>query len=149
MIDYSIALQTAATLASAIAAIATLWVAKNTFSFQKNSLLKAASVEQIVQLLQKIYYLKLLAGQPVLGAADEDVIELGRRIADTKHSALMLESMVSISAQSDVKKVHDIVNKLQEDSILPVGLDGPNALLNERLDEAIYALQRVYRTEMK
>jgi hypothetical protein len=149
MSDCSIALQTVAALASAVAAVAAFWVARNAFSFQRNSLLKAASIEEIVKLLQQLYYLKSLAGQPVLGAADEDVTGLGQRIADVKHSVLVLEGMVSASARAEVKKVHDIVHKLREDSVFPTGQNAPNASLNERLDKAINALQRVYRTEMK
>lgn len=149
MADCSTALQTVAALASAIAAIAAFWVAKSTFSFQRNSLLKAASVEQIVKLLQQLYYLKSLAGQPVLGAADEDVMGLQQKIAEVKHSVVVLEGMVSASGQEDVKEVYDIVHQLREDSVFPTGQNGPNTSLNERLEKAINALQRIYRTEMK
>ena len=149
MTDCSTALQTVAALASAIAAIAAFWVAKSTFSFQRNSLLKAASIEQIVKLLQQLYYLKTLAGQPVFGAADEDVIGLQQKIAEVKHSVLVLEGMVPARGRADVKEVHDIVHQLREDSVFPTGQNGPNASLNERLEKAINALQRIYRTEMK
>ena len=149
MNDYAIVLQTVAAVASAIAAAAAYWVAKSTFSFQRNLLLKTASVEKIVKLLQQIYYFKSLAGQPVFDAEDEDVIGLRQRIAEVKNDVLVLEGMVSATAREDVKDVHDVVHKLHEDNVFPTGQNGPNTPLNERLDKAIDALQRVYRTEMK
>jgi hypothetical protein len=149
MSDCSTVLQTVAALASAVAAIAAFWVAKSTFSFQKNSLLKTASIEKVIKLIQQLHYLKSLAGQPVFGAADEDVTGLGQRIAEVMHSVLVLEGMVSVSARTEMKKVRDIVHSLHESSVFPTGQNGPNASLNERLDKAINALERVYRTEMK
>lgn len=149
MTDGSTTLQTVAALASAVAAIASLWVAKNTFSFQRNSLLKAANIEQIVKLLQQLYYFKSLAGRPVLGAADGEVTRLGKRIAEIKHSVLVLEGMVSARACADVKEVHGIVHELREDSIFSTEKNEPNASLNKLLDKAIDLLQRVYRAEMK
>lgn len=149
MSDCSTALQTVAALASATAAVAAFWVARSTFSFQRNLLLKTASIEQIVKLLQQIYYLKSLAGQTALEAADEDVIKLGQRIAEAKHSVLFLEAMVPASARSDMRKVHEIVHGLREGSIFPTGQSGSNASFTAKLDEARDALQRVYRGEMK
>lgn len=149
MSDYSPVLQTVAALASAVAAIAAFWVAKSASSFQKNSLLKTATIEQIVKLLQQIYYLKSLTGQPVLGAPDEVVTGLGQKIAEAKHSILLLEAMVLESARTDIKKAHDIVHGLHEGSIFPTGQSGPNASLNAKLDGVINALQCVYRAEMK
>ncbi len=148
MSDCFTALQTVAALASAVAAIAALWVAKNAFSFQRNSLLKAASIEQIVRLLQQLYYFKSLAGQPVFGAADEEVTGLGQRIAEIKQSVFVLGAMVSASALEDVKEVQDIVHRLREDSVFPIGQNGPSPSLSRDLDKAVDALQRVYRTEM-
>lgn len=149
MSDCSTALQTVAALASAVAAIAAFWTAKNTFSFQRNSLLKVSITEQIVRLLQQLFYLKTLAGEPVFGAADEEVIGLGQKIAEAKHSVRVLEGMVSASARADVQKVHAIVHELREDSVFPTGQSGPNALLKQRLDTAIEALERAYRMEMR
>ena len=149
MSDCSTVLQTVAALASAVAAIAAFWVAKTTFSFQKNSLLKTARIEKIIKLIQQLHYLKSLAGQPVFGAADEDVTGLGQRIAEVMRSVLVLEGMVSVSAGTEMKKVRDIVHSLHESSVFPTGQNGPNVSLNERLDKAIKALERVYRTEMK
>ncbi len=71
MIDYNTILQTVAAISSAIAAILALCVVKSTFTFQKNSLLKRASIEQILKLLHQFHYLKSLTGQAVLGMADE------------------------------------------------------------------------------
>lgn len=149
MIDTSIALQTVAASSSAVAAIAAFWVARSAFTFQKNSLLKTATVEQIVKLLQQLYYLKSLAGQPVFGASDEDVTGLEQRIADVKHSLLLLGAMVPANAGQEMKKVHAIVHGLYEGGIFPSGESGPNATLSAKLDEAIDALQCVYRAEMK
>lgn len=149
MNDFSIALQMTAALASAIAAIAAFWVASRAYAFQKNSLLKIAITEQILKLLQQLYHLKRLTNQPVLGAADEDVLGLGPTIAEAKQSARLLEAMVCGGARKNMKNVHDVVHGLHEGSIFPTGQVGPNAPLNKRLDEAIGALQRVYRTEMK
>ena len=127
MSDCSTVLQTVAALASAAAAVAALWVARSTFSFHQNSLLKTSNTEQIVKLLQQLYYFKSLTGQPVLGAGDEDITAIGQRIAEAKHSVLLLEAMVSANARTDMRKVHDIVHGLREGSIFPTGQSGPNA----------------------
>src|SRR5690554_1433136 len=149
MSDCSTTLQMVAALASAIAAIAALWVARSAFSFQKNSLLKTANLEQIVKLLQQLYYFKSLTGQPVLDASDEDVTGLGQKIAEAKHSVVLLEAMVPESARTEMMNINDIVHGLHEGSIFPTGQGGPNSALRARLNDAIDALQCVYRTEMK
>ncbi len=46
-------------------------------------------------------------------------------------------------------EVYDIVHQLREDSVFPTGQNGPNTSLIERLEKAINALQRIYRTEIK
>ncbi|MBS4073067.1 MAG: hypothetical protein KGZ90_17190 [Algoriphagus sp.] len=142
-------MQTVAALASAIAAIAALWVARSTFSFQRNSLLKAANLEHIVKILQQLYYFKSLTGQPVLDASDEDVTGLGQKIAEAKHSIVLLEAMVPESARTEIMKVNDIVQGLHEGDIFPTGQGGSNSALRARLNDAIDALQCIYRKEMK
>jgi len=149
MIDTSTALQTVAALSSAAAAIAAFWVARNAFTFQKNSLLKTATVAQIIKLLQQLYYLKSLAGQPVFGARDEDVTGLWHSIAEAKSSYLQLAVMVSPKAGREMEKVRAIVYGLHEGGIFPSGESGLNASLSAKLDEAIDALLGVYRAEMK
>ena len=73
MVDYQAWLQTIAAVSAAMAAIAAAYVAKNSFAFQRNSLLKKAIIEKILEILHHIQYLKSLTTQPALMAADEDV----------------------------------------------------------------------------
>lgn len=149
MTDYNTYLQTAAAISSAIAAIAALYVAKNTFTFQKNSMLKRASIEQILKLLQQLHYLKSLTRQVALGAADEDVMGLKQRISETKGSVMALESMISAHASTDVKRIYDLAHHLREENVFALGENTPNVVLSQRLDDAISALQNIYRLEMK
>ena len=149
MTDYNTCLQTVAAISSAIAAIAALCVAKNTFTFQKNSLLKRASIEQIIKLLHQLHYLKSLTSQVALGAADEDVTGLKQRISETRGSVIALKSMISAHASADVKKIHDIAHHLREEKVFALGENTPNLVLSQRLDDAISALQNIYRLEMK
>lgn len=83
MNDYNTWLQTAAAISSAVAAITAACLAKSAFTFQRNSLLKKASIEQILKLLHQLYYLKSLTGQAALGASDEDVAGLNQRVSET------------------------------------------------------------------
>lgn len=149
MTDYSAYLQTAAALCSAIAAIAAVWVAKNTSTFQENSLLKKASIEQILKLLHQFHYLKSLRGQAVLAAADENVFGLEQRILETRESVMVLESMISAHASADVKKICDFVYKLREENVFGSDENMPNDFFNQELDDAISALKNIYRLEIK
>lgn len=151
VIDYTY-LQTVASVSSAIAAIAAVCVAKNTFAFQKNSLLKKANIEQILKLLDQLHYLKSLTGQAVLGAADEDVTGpngLEQRISETRKSFMALESMISAPTSADMKKVRDFVHGLREANVFPHDDTTPNVALSKQLDAAISALQNIYRMETK
>lgn len=149
MTDCNIYLQTAAAISSAIAAIAALCVARCTFTFQKNSLLKKASIDQIQKLLHQLHYLKSLTSQVTLCAADEDVAGLKQRISEIGVSVIALESMISAHASTDMKKIHDIAHHLREDNVFALGENMPNVVLSKRLDDAISALQNIYRLEMK
>jgi len=149
MIDYNTILQTVAAISSAIAAILALCVVKSTFTFQKNSLLKRASIEQILKLLHQIHYLKSLTGQAVLGMADEEVTGLKQRISEIRESVMALESMISDHARADVKTVSDVAHHLREENVLARDESTPNAALGQLLDDAISALQNIYRLEIK
>lgn len=149
MPDYNTYLQTAAAISSAIAALAAVCVAKNTFAFQKNSLLKKASVEQFVKLLTQLHYLKSLTGQAVLAAADGDVTGLKQRILETRESIIALESMLSVPPSADMKKLRDIVHSVREENVFAQDHNTPNITLSAQMDDAIRALQNIYRTEIK
>ena len=122
---------------------------KNTFTFQKNSLLKKAIIEHIIKLLSQLYYLRSLAGQAVLAAADEDVAGLKQRISEARESVVALEFMVSEPASADVKEIRDIVDRLREENIFAQEQDEQNVSLGAQMDDAIRLLQKVYRTEIK
>jgi putative flippase GtrA len=149
MTDYNTCLQTAATISSAIAAITAVYVAKNTFTFQRNSLLKKANIEQILKLLQQLHYLKSLTGQAVLGAADQEFTGLKQRISETRDSVKTLESMISATANADLKTVCDFVHSLNETNVFASDDNTPNVTLSRQLDNAISALQNIYHTEIK
>ena len=149
MIDYNTILQTVAAISSAIAAILALCVVKSTFTFQKNSLLKRASIEQILKLLHQFHYLKSLTGQAVLGMADEEVTGLKQRISEIRESVMALEFMISDHARADVKTVSDVAHHLREENVLARDESTPNAALGQLLDDAISALQNIYRLEIK
>lgn len=149
MTDYNTYLQTAAAISSAIAAIAAVCVAKNTFTFQKNSLLKKASIEQLLKLLYQFHHLKSLTGQAVLGSADEGVTGLKQRISEIRESVMVLESMISAHASADVKKIRDVAHHLGEENVFARDENTPNVAISQQLDDAISALQNIYRFEIK
>ena len=149
MTDYNAYMQTAAAISSAISAIAAVCVAKNTFTFQKNSLLKKASIEQILKLLHQLHYLKSLTGQAVLGATDEDVRVLKQRILETQESVMALESMISDHSSAYVKQIHDVMYHLREDNVFARDENTLNIALSQQLDGAIGVLQNIYRLEIK
>lgn len=149
MTDYNICLQTVAAVCSAVAAIAAAWVAKSTFTFQKNSLLKKASIEQIIQLLHQLHYLKSLTGQSVLGIADQEVTGLKQRISGIRESIMALESMISTYAGADVKRIRDIALHLREGNVFAHDENTPNVAISQQLDDAISTLQNIYRLEIK
>ena len=149
MTDYNTCLQTTAAISSAIAAIAAVCVAKNTFTFQRNSLLKKANIEQTLKLLQQLYYLKSLTGQAVLGSTDEEFTGLKQRILETRASVKTLESMISATTNADLRKIHDFVHSLNETNVFASDDNTPNVTLRRQLDDAISALQNIYHTEIK
>lgn len=149
MADCQTWLQTIAAISAAMAAIAAAYVAKNAFAFQRNSLLKKASIEQILKLLHQIQYLKSLTRQPVLQAADEEVIALKESISEARRSVVTLESMTTASTSQEIAIVRDVVKGLREDLIFAADDKTPNLTVAQRLDEAISALQKIYRMETK
>lgn len=149
MNDYNTWLQTAAAISSAVAAITAACLAKSAFTFQRNSLLKKASIEQILKLLHQLYYLKSLTGQAALGASDEDVAGLNQRVSETTDSLMALESMISARESADMKMVRDIVHHLREENVFARDDKTPNVPLSQQLDDAISALQNIYRLEIK
>ena len=149
MNDCNTWLQTAAAISSAVAAITAACLAKSTFTFQRNSLLKKASIEQILKLLHQLYYLKSLTGQAALGASDEDVAGLNQRVSETTDSLMALESMISARESADMKMVRDIVHHLREENVFARDDKTPNVPLSQQLDDAISALQNIYRLEIK
>ena len=149
MVDCQTWLQTIAAVSAAMAAIAAAYVAKNSFAFQRNSLLKKASIEKILELLHQIQYLKSLTTQPVLLAADEEVMSLKDRISEARKSVAMLRPMTSASTSKEIEIVRDVMDGLKEDLIFAPDGKTPSQTTAQRLDCAISALQKIYRTEIK
>lgn len=149
MVDCQTWLQTIATVSAAIAAIAAAYVAKHSFAFQRNSLLKKASIEKILELLHQIQYLKSLTTQPALMVADEDVISLKDRISEARKSVVTLRSMISASTSKEIQIVRDVMDGLEEDIIFAPDDNTSSQTTAQRLDDAISALQKIYRTEIK
>lgn len=148
-IDCNTFLQTIAAISSAIAAFVAAHLAKSAFTFQKNSLLKKATVEQILKLLHQFHYLKSLAGQGVLDAPDENITGLRQKIFETKQSVMTLEHMICAQASIDMQKIHNIVLNVHEENIFARDGNMKNYALIRQLDEAISALQRIYHTEIR
>lgn len=149
MADYQTCLQTIVAFGAAMATIAAACVAKNTFAFQRNSLLKKASIEKILELLHQVQYLKSLTSQPVLLAADEEVEGLKDRISEARKSVAMVRSMTSASTSKEIAIVCDVMDGLGEDLIFSSDNKTPNQAIAQKLDSAINALQKIYRTETK
>jgi hypothetical protein len=149
MSDYNTYLQTAAAISSAIAAIAAVYVARSTFTFQRDSLLKKVVIEQIMKLLKQLYYLRSLTVQPVLAEADEEFLGLLQQISETRASVIALESLVSTPASADVKKVRDVVFGMRKENVYTQNHKTPNDALSAQLSDAISALYKIYHTEIK
>ncbi len=62
---------------------------------------------------------------------------------------MALESMISDHARADVKTVSDVAHHLREENVLARDESTPNAALGQLLDDAISALQNIYRLEIK
>ena len=149
MADCQTWLQTIAAFSAAVAAIAAAYVARNAFAFQRNSQLKKASIEQILKLLHQVQYLKSLTSQPVLMAADEEVTGLKDRISEARKSVVTLRSMISASTNKEIAIVRDVMDGLREDLIFASDDKTPSQTIAQQLDDAISALQKIYRTETK
>jgi len=149
MIDCNAVLQTFAALGSMFAAIAALCVAKSVFSFQRSTLVKQATSDQIRKLLTQLYYLKSLTGQAVLGAEDDAIIGLASYIADTKASVAVLEAMMTVPKSPDARKVREIISGLHEGNVFAQDQTKANTAVSKQLDDAISSLQSIYRSEMK
>lgn len=149
MVDCQTWLQTIAAVSAAMAAIAAAYVAKNSFAFQRNSLLKKAIIENILELLHQIQYLKSLTTQPALMAADEDVMSLKDRISEARKSVVTLRCMISASTSKEIIIVRDVMDGLEENIIFAPDDKTQNQTTAQRLDDAISALQKIYRTEIK
>lgn len=149
MVDYQTWLQTVAAVSAALAAIAAAYVAKNSFAFQRNSLLKKASIDKILELLHQIQYLKSFTTQTALMAADEDVMSLKDRISEARRSVVTLRTMISPSTSKEIKIVRDVMDRLEEDIIFATDDKTQSQITAQRLDDAISALQKIYLTEIK
>lgn len=149
MTDYSTCLQTVAAIGSAVAAIASAYVAKVAFAFQRNSILKRASIEQMLWLLQELHYLKSLTDRAVLAVADEDVIGLNRRVSETMDGVRALEVMMSPKARIGLKRIADVLDGLNESNLFAPDDATPNHAVGHRLDGAIGELQSIYYAEVK
>lgn len=149
MTEYGTLLQTVAAVGSAVAAIAAFCIARNTYLFQKNSLLKKASIEQILKLLHQLQYIRSLTTQVVLAAADEEVAGIKQRISEIRANVKILESMVCAHASTDFRKLQDLTDHLSEENIFALDETIPNIALSLRLNDAINALQKIYRLELK
>lgn len=149
MVDCQTWLQTIAAISAAMAAIAAAYVAKTAFAFQRNSLLKKASIEQILKLLHQIQYLKSLTSQPLHQASDEEITGLKDSISEARKNVATLVSMTSASTKKEVATVRAVVNGLREDSIFAFDDRTPNHTMAQQLDDAISALQKIYRMETK
>jgi len=142
-------LQTVAAISSAIAAIAAVILAKSSFNFQKNSLLKKANIEQILKLLHQLQKLKSLSVQAVLSVADDDVSGLKQRILEIEENLIILESMISPPASADIENIRSIVFDLKEYDIFARKENKQNLTISRQLDDAISALQNIYHAEIK
>lgn len=149
MIEYNTWLQTVAAISSAIAAIAAVYVAKKTFTFHRNSLLKKANVEHILKLLQQLHYLKSLTAQVALGAADDEFTGLTQRILELKANVKTLESMTSAPASADLLQLRDFVGELRDANVFAHDVNTLNVATSQQLDGAINALHKIYRSEIK
>ena len=149
MTNYNTLLQTAAAIGSAVAAIFAYRVARDTLIFQKNSLLRKASIEQMLKLLQQLYYLKSLTDLTALGMADEHFVGMEQQISEIRLCVKALESMISTPASADLKEIRDFAHSLREDNVFAPSNDIPNSAFSHQLAGAINAVQKIYHSEIK
>lgn len=149
MPDFNTIFQTISALGSMFAAIAALCVSKSVFSFQRNTIVKQATSDQIRKLLTQLYYLKSLTGQAALDAEDDTIVGLASHIADTKASVAVLGAMMTVQESPDTRKVREIISDLHEGNVFAQDQTKPNTSVSMQLDDAISSLQSIYRSEMK
>ena len=150
MSEYYTYLQTVAAICSAIAAIASVCVARSTFSFQRNFLLKKASIDQILKLLSQLNHLRSLTGQPVLAAADGDVTGLQQQITETIASVRALEYLVSAPASANVKRFSISYMACAKQTFSHrIAIRRTPRSARQSLSDAITALHNIYHTEIK
>ncbi|MFT3761281.1 MAG: hypothetical protein QM761_01450 [Pseudoxanthomonas sp.] len=149
MIECNAYVQAIAAVSSAIAAITAVCVARSALAFQKNSLLKKASIELMLKIMWQLHYLKSLTYRAALGTPDQEFSGLGQRIADTKDDVMALESMLSATVGTDVKTIREFLCGLRESEVFAASDGVPNASIENRLDDAISAMNSIYRKEIK
>jgi hypothetical protein len=124
-------------------------VARRTFTFQRDLLLKKAIIERIIELLDQLYYMRKLTGQSVFAEADEVFMGLPQKISETMASVKALEFLLSAPASANVKRVRYVVHGLRQESVFAQDHNTPNVTLSAQLGDAISALHNIYRTEIK
>ncbi len=148
MNDYNALLQTIAAICSAIAAIKAASLAKSTFAFQRNSLLKKANIEQILRLLYQLHHLKSLTYETAWNAEDKKIIELTSNIFELRKNVTILQCMIAGPASGDVIILRHLTNDLHENNIFACDDEIPNIAAARQLDDAINVLQNIYLIEM-
>lgn len=93
--------------------------------------------------------MKSLTSQPVLLATDEEVAGLKVKISEARKSIATLRSMISASTSKEIAIVRDVMDGLREDLIFASDDKTPNQTIVQQLDDAISALQKIYRAEIK
>lgn len=144
MADFNTYMQSAAAISSAVAAVFAAVITKNAFRFQKNAILKQAVLSEIASVVCELQFLLSLTDQQPLAVADEVISTLPQKISGIVHSITKLQSMTTMSAQADIKKVLEIISKLHEAAIF--SQEGGSAT---RLREAINLLEKIYRMEIR
>jgi hypothetical protein len=149
MVDCQAGMEAIAAISSAIAAIASVFVAKIAFSFQRNMLLKREEIDRLLDLIGQLHYLKSLAHRSAFDVNDEDVSKLGSRLLQARSCLATIESMASESAGSGITRVRDILNGMHESRIFAIDDKTPNAECINNLDVALFELRKLYRMETK
>jgi len=144
MADFNTYMQTAAAISSAVAAVFAAVITKNAFRFQKSAILKQAVLNEITSAVGELQFLLSLTDQQPLAVSDEVVSTLPQRMSGVVSSITKLQSMTTMSAQADIKKVHEIISKLDDAAIFSQESESA-----ARLREAINLLERIYSMEVR
>ena len=83
----------------------------------------------------------------MLQAADGEITGLKDRILEARKSIMALEAMTSASTSKEIEIVRGVLDGLRDDLIFASDEKNPNATTAQQLDNAISALQRIYRME--